>query len=67
MVPICNGRLIELDEKVNKGKGKGGGDGVRGLGDEEVTELLRKFEWLNGVRAGLMAVGGIVGLYLGMD
>jgi len=58
MVPVVNGRLIELDEKAKRG-------GIQGeKASPEVDTLLKTFERVNAVRAGIMAVGGLTGLYM---
>ncbi|WVR07330.1 hypothetical protein IAU60_004371 [Kwoniella sp. DSM 27419] len=61
MVPAANGRLIKLDEKAKKGDF----DGVKG--SSEVESLLKSFEWLNGARGLIMAVGGLAGLYTALQ
>ncbi|OCF38505.1 hypothetical protein I317_07729 [Kwoniella heveanensis CBS 569] len=61
MLPAANQRLIDLDEKAKKGDL----DGVKN--SKEVDELLRSFEWLNAIRAGIMAVGATVGLWTALN
>ncbi|WVF71766.1 hypothetical protein IAT40_006574 [Kwoniella sp. CBS 6097] len=61
MLPAANQRLIDLDEKAKKGEL----EGVKG--SQEVDELLKSFEWLNAVRAGIMAVGATVGLWTALQ
>lgn len=63
MLPVCNGRLIELDEKAKQDK-----TAVRGKGKErEVLYLLSEFERLNAIRAGLLALGGLIGLWTALS
>lgn len=58
-VSACNGRLIELDERVNKKKE----DEVK-LDPKGVVGLLGTFEQVNAVRAGLIGMGGVVGVWM---
>ncbi|GAA5833103.1 hypothetical protein JCM11251_006517 [Rhodosporidiobolus azoricus] len=57
MLPASNQALIDLDELAKKGN-KELVEGKR----VEVEALLRRFGWLNAVRAVCVAAGGIVGL-----
>jgi hypothetical protein len=61
MVPACNGRLIELDERVNKKK-----EDDFELDPKEVVALLKTFEQLNAVRALLLGMGGFVGVWIAL-
>lgn len=68
MVPACNARLIDLDKQA-----KGDEDGMRDEGEgnveqrgEEVRALLSEFEKLNAIRAGLLALGGLAGIWTAM-
>jgi hypothetical protein len=61
MLPAANQALLDLYEK-RKNKG-----GVAVEGDtQKVDALLKKFMWLNAVRAGIMAGGAVAGLYTTM-
>lgn len=55
MVPKANGRLLELMDKKEEGKG------VQ-ASEEEITELLERFDWMNNLRGIAMGLGGVVGL-----
>lgn len=57
MVPAVNGRLIELRERVEKDASEGK------KYTAEVDGLFDKFNRYNNVRAGMMAVSGLVGMY----
>lgn len=61
MVPLANGRLIELHKRAAKGEFEGE------KGNKEVDALLKKFEMLNTVRAAIVAVGGLVSLWAAMQ
>lgn len=62
MVPACNGRLIELDERVNKKK-----EDDFELDPKEVVALLKTFEQLNAVRAFLLGMGGFVDVWMALS
>jgi len=55
MLPAANQRLRELAALEEKGRGEE-------VDREELKTMVEMFGWLNAVRGGLMALGGMVGV-----
>jgi len=59
MLPSTNGPLISMDERAKRDPAS-----VEGKQNTaELLDLLRSFEKLNAVRAGLTATGGLIGIW----
>lgn len=55
MLPAANQRLRELAALEEKGRGEE-------VDEQELKTMVERFGWLNAVRGGLMALGGVVGV-----
>jgi hypothetical protein len=55
MLPVCNNPLREMAELERQGRGKEVDEG-------ELKKMVKRFEWLNYVRGGVILAGGILGL-----
>jgi hypothetical protein len=54
-LPVCNNPLREMAELERQGRGKEVDEG-------ELKKMVKRFEWLNYVRGGVILAGGILGL-----
>ncbi|KAI4851981.1 hypothetical protein E4T44_01789 [Aureobasidium sp. EXF-8845] len=55
MLPVCNNPLREMAELERQGRGKEVDEG-------ELKKMVKRFEWLNYVRGGVILLGGVLGL-----
>lgn len=55
MLPVCNNALRETGALEAKGRGEE-------VDEWRLKEMVKRFEWLNYVRGGVMLAGGILGL-----
>jgi len=55
MLPAANQRLRELAALEERGRGEE-------VDREELKVMVQRFGWLNAIRGGLMALGGLVGV-----
>lgn len=55
MLPVCNNPLREMAELERVGRGKE-------VDEEELKEMVQRFEVLNYVRGGVILAGGVLGL-----
>ncbi|KAH0361067.1 hypothetical protein KCU65_g8973, partial [Aureobasidium melanogenum] len=55
MLPICNNPLREMGEKERQGRGNE-------IREDELKDMVQKFEYLNYVRGAVILAGGVLGL-----